>query len=93
MTVRIVHVGLGGWGGNWARTVIPAVSAVDVVAIVDPHAPTLETVAAGIGVAAEASFASLSEANCKVNVNNSDRQKRNGRVPRPRCEEGRVLYR
>ena len=51
MTVRIIHVGLGGWGGNWARTVVPSVPSVQVVGIVDPHAPTLESVAEDIGVA------------------------------------------
>ena len=44
MSVRIIHVGLGGWGGNWARTAIPEVSEVQVVAVVDPSAPTLEAV-------------------------------------------------
>ena len=62
MTVRIVHVGLGGWGGNWASTVIPTVPEVEVVGIVDPHAPTLASVASEIGVPAELSFGSLSEA-------------------------------
>ena len=68
MTVRIIHVGLGGWGGNWARIVIPAVPAVEVVAIVDPHAPTLESVAADIGVAAGLSFGSLSDALAAVDA-------------------------
>ena len=62
MTVRIIHAGLGGWGSDWARTAIPAVPAVEVVAIVDPHALTLESVAAAIGIPPELSFASLSAA-------------------------------
>ena len=44
MTVRIIHVGLGGWGGNWARTAIPQVTEVEVVGLVDPSAATLEAV-------------------------------------------------
>lgn len=32
---RIVQVGLGGWGRNWAKTVIPQVSQVEVVATAD----------------------------------------------------------
>jgi predicted dehydrogenase len=68
MTVRIIHVGLGGWGGNWARTVVPTVPSVAVVGIVDPHAPTLESVAADIGVDATASFSSLSDALAAVDA-------------------------
>lgn len=68
MTVRIIHVGLGGWGSNWARTVIPAVSAVEVVAVVDPHAPTLESVAASVGLTAEVSFRSLTDALAAVDA-------------------------
>ena len=28
-SVRIIHAGLGGWGGNWARIVIPTVPSVE----------------------------------------------------------------
>lgn len=62
MSVRIIHVGLGGWGGNWARTAIPEVSEVQVVAIVDPSAPTLEAVRTDLGLPASAAFGSLTEA-------------------------------
>ncbi|WNY33437.1 Gfo/Idh/MocA family oxidoreductase [Curtobacterium flaccumfaciens] len=62
MSVRIIHVGLGGWGGNWARTAIPEVSEVQVVGIVDPSAPTLEAVRTDLGLPASAAFASLTEA-------------------------------
>ena len=62
MSVRIIHVGLGGWGGNWARTAIPEVSEVQVVGIVDPSAPTLEAVRTDLGLPASAAFGSLTEA-------------------------------
>lgn len=62
MTVRIIHAGLGGWGGNWARTVIPGVDEVEVAAVVDPHPATLHRVAAEIGVPEDRAFGSLSEA-------------------------------
>lgn len=62
MTVRIIHVGLGGWGGNWARTAIPEVSEVEVVGIVDPSAATLEAVRTDLGLPTTAAFASLTEA-------------------------------
>ncbi|MGN8048430.1 Gfo/Idh/MocA family protein [Curtobacterium sp. 22159] len=62
MTVRIIHVGLGGWGGNWARTAIPEVTEVEVVGIVDPVPETLEAVRTDLGLPASTAFASLSEA-------------------------------
>ncbi|MBT2502606.1 Gfo/Idh/MocA family protein [Curtobacterium sp. ISL-83] len=62
MPVRIIHVGLGGWGGNWARTAIPEVSEVEVVGIVDPVPATLEAVRTDLGLPTAAAFASLGEA-------------------------------
>ncbi|OIH95185.1 Gfo/Idh/MocA family protein [Curtobacterium sp. MCBA15_001] len=62
MTVRIIHVGLGGWGGSWAREAIPAVSEVQVVGIVDPSADTLEAVRTDLGLPETAAFASLTDA-------------------------------
>lgn len=62
MTVRIIHVGLGGWGGNWARTAIPEVSEVEVVGIVDPVPGTLAGVRTDLGLPESAAFASLTEA-------------------------------
>ena len=62
MTVRIIHVGLGGWGGNWARTAIPEVTEVEVVGIVDPVPATLLAVREDLGLPESAAFASLTEA-------------------------------
>ncbi len=62
MTVRIIHVGLGGWGGNWARTAIPEVTEVEVVGIVDPVPATLESVRQDLELPTTAAFASLTEA-------------------------------
>ncbi|WP_114855383.1 Gfo/Idh/MocA family protein [Brachybacterium sp. YJGR34] len=66
MSVKIIHVGLGGWGGDWARTAIPAVAEVEVVAIADPDATTLQTVGAAIGAPAAARFPSLTAALARV---------------------------
>lgn len=70
MPLRIIHVGLGGWGGDWARNVLPRVPDVDVVGVVDPDAahrvqvlkkiarpdiPAFDTLSAALaGVAADA---------------------------------------
>lgn len=62
MSVRIIHVGLGGWGGNWARTAIPEVSEVEVVGIVDPVPATLDAVRTDLALPESAAFASLTEA-------------------------------
>lgn len=68
MTVRLIHAGLGGWGGNWARTVIPTVDEVEIAGIVDPFPDTLRTVAAEIGVPDERTFGSLDAALAAVDA-------------------------
>ena len=62
MSLRLIHVGLGGWGGDWARTAIPAVDAVEVVAIADPSEPTLRAVREHLGLREDQAFASLTAA-------------------------------
>jgi hypothetical protein len=39
--IRIIQVGMGGWGRDWARTVLPHVPEVDPVAFVDMSAEVL----------------------------------------------------
>ena len=68
MTVRIIHVGLGGWGGSWAREAIPAVSEVEVVGIVDPSADTLQAVRTDLGLPESAAFSSLTAALAAVDA-------------------------
>jgi len=41
VTIRLIHAGLGGWGGDWEAHAIEPVPEVDRVAVVDPHEPTL----------------------------------------------------
>ncbi len=62
MPVRLIHVGLGGWGGNWARSVVPTVGEVEVVAVVDPHGPTLDAVVADLSLDPSRAFPALSQA-------------------------------
>ncbi|MFC0673274.1 Gfo/Idh/MocA family protein [Brachybacterium hainanense] len=62
MTLRIIHVGLGGWGGDWARTAIPPVPGIEVAAIVDPVEATLRSVQEDLGLAEDQAFPSLTAA-------------------------------
>ena len=41
MTIRLIHAGLGGWGGDWEAHAIEPVAEVERVAVVEPHEPTL----------------------------------------------------
>jgi predicted dehydrogenase len=59
---RIIHVGLGGWGGDWERRAIPPVAEVDRVAIVDAHEPTLRAAQEKLELPDEMCFTSLTEA-------------------------------
>ncbi|MBF5082979.1 Gfo/Idh/MocA family protein [Quadrisphaera sp. INWT6] len=41
-TLRLAHVGLGGWGSDWERNAVPRVPEVDRVGVVEPNAAVLE---------------------------------------------------
>ncbi|WP_235556740.1 Gfo/Idh/MocA family protein [Microbacterium sp. GCS4] len=62
MTVRLIHVGLGGWGGNWARNVVPNEELITVAALVEPDQKTRRTVLAELGLPDALGFASLAAA-------------------------------
>ena len=42
MALRTIQVGLGGWGRDWAKQVIPDIESVELVGYVDPDASSLE---------------------------------------------------
>ena len=60
--VRVLQVGLGGWGRDWAWHVNPGVPEVDVVGYVDPDPASLALLGRRLPAARERSFASLGEA-------------------------------
>lgn len=61
--VRLIQVGLGGWGLDWAEQVLPTVETVEVVARVDPEAAAFARLRALVpGVDPRSCFASLAEA-------------------------------
>ncbi|WP_432512413.1 Gfo/Idh/MocA family protein [Kineococcus sp. SYSU DK001] len=63
---KIIHVGLGGWGGDWERNAIPPVTEVERVAVVDAHEPTLRKAQAALGLPDEVCFTSLTAAAAAV---------------------------
>lgn len=60
--VKLVHVGLGGWGLDWEKNAIPPVQSIEAVAWVDAHAPTLENARAKLGLPADRCFTSIADA-------------------------------
>ncbi len=59
---KIIQVGLGRWGANWAAKVVPTVATARAVAYVDSAPAALERVQKEAGARPEQCFASLAEA-------------------------------
>ncbi|HTI15519.1 MAG TPA: Gfo/Idh/MocA family oxidoreductase [Dictyobacter sp.] len=62
MTVKIVHVGLGGWGSNWAENIVAKNKDIETTAWVEIDARTLKTVGERLKLPEERCFTSLDEA-------------------------------
>lgn len=62
MPLRIIQVGMGGFGSSWAASVIPQVKAVELVAAVDVSSAALERARTYTSLPAEQCFLSLDEA-------------------------------
>ncbi|MDK1494462.1 Gfo/Idh/MocA family oxidoreductase [Sinorhizobium sp. 7-81] len=62
MPVRIVQVGLGQWGADWAATVVPQVPEVEAVGWVDLDPEALERVELRLGVRPDQCFPTLEAA-------------------------------
>ncbi|WP_201361119.1 Gfo/Idh/MocA family protein [Dictyobacter formicarum] len=62
MTLQIIHVGLGGWGQNWARTVVAENKDVETTAWVEIDATALEAARERLNLPADRCFTSLDEA-------------------------------
>ncbi|HTJ57798.1 MAG TPA: Gfo/Idh/MocA family oxidoreductase [Devosiaceae bacterium] len=60
--IRIIHVGLGGWGGNWATHVLPGHPDVEVVGYADISAEKREIMAARLHEPKEKFFPLLDDA-------------------------------
>ncbi|MBE3557973.1 MAG: Gfo/Idh/MocA family oxidoreductase [Ktedonobacteraceae bacterium] len=66
MIVRIIQVGMGGWGRNWTRYVVSRNTDVELVACVDPVPAMQELSQKEITLPANRYFTSLSEALARV---------------------------
>ena len=64
--VRLIHVGLGGWGRDWYRRRLAPFGDVDVVALVDQSAEALLSAQREFGVGSSICFASLEGALEKI---------------------------
>ena len=62
MSLRVVQVGLGGWGQNWAENVLPQVGTVEPVAWVDADPGTLATARRALGLSSDRCFPALAAA-------------------------------
>ncbi len=60
--VRLVQIGLGGWGRDWAKEVLPDVPEAEPVAFVDGDPGMRELARETLGIPSERLFASLDEA-------------------------------
>ncbi len=43
VTLRLIHIGLGGWGRNWEEVALPRVATIERVAVVDADQAILAT--------------------------------------------------
>jgi predicted dehydrogenase len=60
--IKLIHVGLGGWGFDWAQHIYPGNSDVEPVAYVDKDPEALGRAQSKLGAPASKLFPSLSEA-------------------------------
>lgn len=66
MTIRLIHVGLGGWGQNWSESVVAPNKDVETVAWVEIVDEVMVAAQKKLGLPPERCFASLDEALTKV---------------------------
>ena len=61
-TLRLLQVGMGDWGRDWAWRIIPGVKTVKLVGCVDVRPEALELARSQVGIPADRCFTSLAEA-------------------------------
>ena len=66
MAIRLIHVGLGGWGTDWEENALPPVREIERVGWVDADQPTLAKARARLELPADRCFTSLGDAVANV---------------------------
>src|SRR6201999_4073263 len=66
--LKLIHIGLGAWGSNWAAHVLPRHPEVDTVAFVDMVPEKREAMQKRLGLPADKFFASFEEAVAKTDA-------------------------
>jgi predicted dehydrogenase len=66
VTLRLIHIGVGGWGLDWERNVLPEVPTIERVAAVDAEPSILEALQGAVGISPDLCFGSLADALKKV---------------------------
>lgn len=66
--IRIIHVGLGGWGRDWATNVLAEVPEVEAVASVDANSASLTAAQTELGIPPDRCFPSLDAAFAAVDA-------------------------
>src|SRR5882724_5248271 len=64
--LKLIHIGLGAWGSNWAAHVLPGHPDIDTVAFVDMIPEKRAAMQQRLGLPPEKFFASLDEAVAKT---------------------------
>lgn len=65
---KIIHVGLGKWGSDWAQNIVPTVPTVETVAWVDPSEQARAAAQAELGLPADRCFPSIDAAVAEVDA-------------------------
>jgi predicted dehydrogenase len=66
VALTLIHIGVGGWGLDWEKNVLPKVDTIERVAAVDADATILKALQTEVGIAPELCFGSLKDALAKV---------------------------
>ncbi|CAN5668463.1 Gfo/Idh/MocA family oxidoreductase [soil metagenome] len=66
MALRLIHIGVGGWGLDWEKNVLPLVDTIERVAAVDASPAILKELQTEVGISPDLCFNSLPEALAKV---------------------------
>ena len=66
MAVKVIHVGVGGWGLDWEQNIVSNVPSIERVAAVDASPAILEAAQEAVGISPDVCFSSLTEAMATV---------------------------